>query len=447
MLCDLESGKILKTISRPHPDGTEVDPAAWWSALQDALKEAETIGEIAAISIGGQQHGMVLLDSAGEVIRPALLWNDTRSSGTAEKLNKEFPNIADLTGSQLVASFTASKVLWVTENEPENAKKIAAICLPHDWLSWKLTGSKDIKDLFTDRSDASGTGYFNPKTGQYIPEILKFILKSDAEVTLPRIIKANEFGGKTAGGIPIAAGCGDNAGAALGINAQLGDLVISLGTSGTAFISTNTATNDGSGEVAGFADATGNFLPLACTLNAAKIFATVAKTLNLSFEEFSSLALSAPIGSNGLKLIPHFDGERTPNKPNATGSFYGITHDNFTPANIARAAIEGVMAGMRYAADAIEKLNVPIEKVVIVGGAARNKAVQEISSTFFNFDIAIPEPGEYVALGAAKQAAWALSGKESAPDWAGSNVEYLAKSGTSHHLYEEYKLLIQGNSN
>ena len=447
VLCDLESGKILKTISRPHPDGTEVDPAAWWSALQDALKEAEKFGEIAAISIGGQQHGMVLLDSAGEVIRPALLWNDTRSSGTAEQLNKEFPNIAELTGSQLVASFTASKVLWVAENEPENAKKIAAICLPHDWLSWKLTGSTDIKDLFTDRSDASGTGYFNPKTGQYIPEILKFILKSDAQVILPRIIKANEFGGKTASGIPIAAGCGDNAGAALGINAQLGDMVISLGTSGTAFISTNTATNDRSGEVAGFADATGNFLPLACTLNAAKIFATVAKTLNLTFEEFSSLALSAPIGSNGLKLIPHFDGERTPNKPNATGSFYGITHDNFTPANIARAAIEGVMAGMRYAADAIEKLNVPIEKVVIVGGAARNKAVQEISSTFFNFDIAIPEPGEYVALGAAKQAAWALSGKESAPNWVGSNVEHLSKSGTSHHLYEEYKLLIQGNSN
>ena len=267
---------------------------------------------------------MVLLDSAGEVIRPALLWNDTRSSGTAEQLNKEFPNIAELTGSQLVASFTASKVLWVAENEPENAKKIAAICLPHDWLSWKLTGSKDINDLFTDRSDASGTGYFNPKTGQYIPEILKYILKSDVQVVLPRIIKANEFGGKTTSGIPIAAGCGDNAGAALGINAQLGDMVISLGTSGTAFISTNTATNDRSGEVAGFADATGNFLPLACTLNAAKIFATVAKTLNLTFEEFSSLALSAPIGSNGLKLIPHFDGERTPNKPNATGSFYGI---------------------------------------------------------------------------------------------------------------------------
>ena len=121
VLCDLESGKILKTISRPHPDGTEVDPAAWWSALQDALKEAETVGEIAAISVGGQQHGMVLLDASGEVIRPALLWNDTRSSGAAETINQAFPNIAELTGSQLVASFTASKVLWVAENEPENA--------------------------------------------------------------------------------------------------------------------------------------------------------------------------------------------------------------------------------------------------------------------------------------------------------------------------------------
>ncbi|MFM1757584.1 MAG: hypothetical protein RL193_161 [Actinomycetota bacterium] len=447
LLCDYETGEIKKTITRPHPDGTEVDPAHWLAALNDALAEAFAFGEIAAIAIGGQQHGMVLLDSAGKVIRPALLWNDTRSDQTAAKLNEEFPDIAKLTGSQLVASFTAAKVLWVAEHEPEHIAKVAAICLPHDWLSWKLTGSTDLADLFTDRSDASGTGYFNPSTNEYIPEILKSILKSDISVQLPKIIEPNKFGGKTGSGIPIAAGCGDNAGAALGINSQIGDMVISLGTSGTAFISTQTSTHDQSGEVAGFADATGNFLPLACTLNAAKIFATVSKTLGMSFDEFSSAALSAPIGANGLRLITHFDGERTPNKPNATGSFYGITHDNFTPANIARASIEGVIAGMRYAAEAIAKLNVPINRVILVGGAARNEAVQEVAATFFDYEIAVPEPGEYVALGAARQAAWALAGSETPPKWSGSQIKIIEKKPKSQDLFAEYKRLIQGNSN
>ena len=438
MLCDLESGQILKTISRPHPDGTEVDPAAWWSALQDALKEAETFGEIAAISIGGQQHGMVLLDAAGEVIRPALLWNDTRSSGTAEKLNKEFPNIAELTGSQLVASFTASKVLWVTENEPENAKKIAAICLPHDWLSWKLTGSKDIKDLFTDRSDASGTGYFNPKTGQYIPEILKFILKSDAKVILPRIINANEFGGKTARGIPIAAGCGDNAGAALGINAQIGDMVISLGTSGTAFAVSATPTNDPKGEIAGFADATGNYLPLACTLNAAKIFSKTAELLNISFDQYSELALKAEPGAGGLLFMPHFDGERTPDRPNAKGAIQGITHANFTPANIARASIEGVIAGIAYAGFGLENLGVKYNRILLIGGAAKNPAVQQIATEIFGEDVFAPPAGEYVADGAARQAAWALSGSSNPPNWNQGDFEKISLKNAATEVRAKY---------
>lgn len=444
VLCEIETGEIKKTVTRPHPDGTEVDPNHWLSALEDALEEATNFAEISAIAIGGQQHGMVLLDENGQVIRPALLWNDTRSDKTAEALNAEFPDIAKLTGSQLVASFTAAKVRWVAEHEPENIAKVAAICLPHDWLSWKLTGSTDLNDLFTDRSDASGTGYFNPSTNEYLPEILKSILNSDRKVVLPRIVSVNEFGAKSAKGIPIAAGCGDNAGAALGINSQIGDMVISLGTSGTAFISTKTATHDQSGEVAGFADATGNFLPLACTLNAAKIFATVAKTLNLSFEDFSQAALSAPIGANGLRLITHFDGERTPNKPNATGSFYGITHENFTSANISRAAIEGVIAGMRYAAEAIAKLNVPINRVILVGGAARNQAVQEVAATFFDYEIAVPEPGEYVALGAARQAAWALSGSDTPPNWNISNFKIIEKKANSHDLYLDYERLIRG---
>ena len=157
---EAETGLLVREGRASHPDGTEVDPAHWWSALQKAIAEAGGLEDVAALSIGGQQHGMVALDVEGNVIRPALLWNDTRSAKEAHDINNEIPNIAELTGSSLVASFTASKVRWLVDHEVENAKKVAAICLPHDWLSWKLSGSTSIKEIFTDRSDASGTGYF-----------------------------------------------------------------------------------------------------------------------------------------------------------------------------------------------------------------------------------------------------------------------------------------------
>ena len=416
VLRDAESGELIAQTSRPHPDGTEVDPREWQIALDSALEEFSA-QKIEAISIGGQQHGMVVLDSKGEVIRKALLWNDTRSSNEAEEINAEFPNIHQRTGSKLVASFTASKVRWLSKNEPENAKQVAGIALPHDWLSWKLTGSKDLRTIFTDRSDASGTGYFDPTTNQYCGDIFSFALPGQSGVHLPTLVKPGAIAGYTSSGVPIACGAGDNAAAALGVGATVGDLVISLGTSGTAFAISDHGTHDSSGEVAGFADATGNFLPLACTLNAAKVFATIAKTLNLSFEDFSSMALQANPGADGLRFLPHLDGERTPNRPNAKGQFHGITHSNFTPPNIARSAIEGVIAGMVYAWRAVEKLGVEKKRILLIGGAAKNRAVQEIASLMFSAEILVPESGEYVADGAAKQAAWALLQTETAPLW------------------------------
>ena len=413
---DSESGELLAQASHPHPDGTEVDPQLWLVALNAVIAEVGGLESLDAISIGGQQHGMVLLDADGEVIRPALLWNDTRSAPQATAINQAFPDIHVMTGSQLVASFTASKVRWVLENEPENASKIAAIALPHDWLSWKLTGSTDINELFTDRSDASGTGYFDPSTNHYVDEIVQWVTgKSD--VVLPRIVAPGEIGAKI-GKTIIACGAGDNAGAALGIGATVGDLVISLGTSGTAFAVSSSPAHDKSGEVAGFADASGNFLPLACTLNAAKVFDSTAKILGVDFEKFSQLALQANPGSDGLMMLPHFDGERTPNRPDAEGAILGITHSNFTPANIARASIEGVIAGLAYATEALRRQSVDIQRLLLVGGAARNPAVQLIASEIFGSPIHIPTPGEYVSEGAAIQAAWALNG--SRPQWSQS---------------------------
>jgi xylulokinase len=437
VLRDLETGKLLQSISKPHPDGTEVDPKHWWRALSDALGELTSPYD--AIAIAGQQHGMVALDSKGEVIRDALLWNDTRSDKAADSLNKEIPDIHKQTGSKLVAAFTAAKVRWLADNEADNAKRVSAIALPHDWLSWKLTGSNSINDLFTDRSDASGTGYFDSKKNTYLNDIFATALKSKHKVVLPKIINPDGFGGKTSNGVPIAAGAGDNAGAALGLGAKVGDLIISLGTSGTAFAVSGTSTHDETGEVAGFADATGNFLPLACTLNAAKVFAKIAEALGVSLEKFAELALSAPSGSQGLRLLPHFDGERTPNRPNARGQFIGISHSNFTPANIARSAIEGVIGGMVFAANAVQRQGFKPERVLLIGGAARNLAVQEVAAEMFATTIQLPPLGEYVADGAARQAAWALSGK--LPNWQLGEIKTISPKQRSS-VAEDYLELI-----
>lgn len=235
-----ETGELVRQGRAIHPDGTEVDPAHWKSAFDSAVKDAGGIDDVAAISIGGQQHGMVALDENGAVIRPALLWNDTRSAKQAESLNSEVGGnqaMADAVGSLLVASFTASKVRWMAENERSHADRVHAIALPHDWLSWQLQGGKDFAQLFTDRSDASGTGYFDPTTSAYRRDILARALLSEREIVLPKIADPATFAGVTTQGIPLAAGAGDNAAAALGVQAEPGDVVISLGTSGTALLS------------------------------------------------------------------------------------------------------------------------------------------------------------------------------------------------------------------
>ena len=415
---DTHTGELVRQGRATHPDGTEVDPAHWLNGLHEAFKDAGGLVGVEAISIAGQQHGMVALDSDGEVIRPALLWNDTRSAKEAEDLNREVGGDAEIArkvGSKLVASFTASKVRWMADHEPQNASRVLSIALPHDWLSWQLQGGKDLSKLFTDRSDASGTGYFDPSTSHYREDILRLALRHDQELTLPRIIEPSQFGGTTLSGIPIAAGVGDNAGAALGLQAQPGDVVVSLGTSGTAFAVSETPTHDPTGEVAGFADATGRYLPLVCTLNAARILDAACRILGKNHEEVAQLALAAKPGANGLTLLPYFEGERTPNRPKATGVFAGMNLNNSNPEDIARAMVEGMLAGLADAVDSLVALVVSVNRILLIGGAAKNPAVPVIASALFGREVLVPPAGEYVANGAAKQAAWALLGQM--PTW------------------------------
>ncbi|CAB4647405.1 unannotated protein [freshwater metagenome] len=444
-----DTGELVRQGRAAHPDGTEVDPAHWKSALDTAIADAGGLDDVAAISVGGQQHGMVALDEAGDVIRPALLWNDTRSAEQATSLNSEIGGnqaMADAVGSVLVASFTASKVRWMAENEKANADRVHAIALPHDWLSWQLQGGKDFAKLFTDRSDASGTGYFDPTSSTYRRDILAKALLSDREIYLPNIVAPSAFGGVTTGGIPIAAGAGDNAGAALGVQAQPGDVVISLGTSGTAFAVSSTPTHDPSGAVAGFADASGRYLPLVCTLNAARIFDAATTILGKSHDEVGALALTSVPGAHGLTLLPYFEGERTPNRPDATGVFSGMTIANSNPADIARAMIEGMLSGLADAVQSLVDLGVDIKRVLIIGGAAKNPAVGQIASALFGRPVVIPPAGEYVADGAAKQAAWALLGGDAAPIWdLGKAVQI--ESASTPEVLEKYRTLRDATVN
>jgi len=444
---DAATGQLVREGRANHPDGTEIAPAHWVSALDTAIAAAGGLDDVAAISIGGQQHGMVALDSKGAVIRDALLWNDTRSADAAAALNKELGGAAEIAkqvGSVLVASFTATKLRWLADSETVNADKVAAVALPHDWLSWQLQHAKgqtlDFGKLFSDRSEASGTGYFDPTTSQYRRDILALALRTDREINLPKIISPAEFGGTTPSGIPIAPGAGDNAAAALGIQAQPGDVVVSLGTSGTAFAVSDTPTHDASGAVAGFADATGRYLPLVCTLNAARILDAATRILGKTHDEVGLLALSAKPGANGLSLLPYFEGERTPNRPTATGVFSGMNLNNSNPADIARAMVEGMLCGLVDAVDALEKLGVNVKRIILIGGAAKNSAVSQIAAALFGREVLVPPAGEYVANGAARQAAWALLGGDAAPIWDLGKIEKVSAAATPY-VVSRYRTL------
>ncbi|WP_336626598.1 MULTISPECIES: xylulokinase [unclassified Microbacterium] len=420
VIMDAATGAIVREGRASHPDGTSVDPAAWWSALQTAIADAGGMDDVAAWAIGGQQHGMVTLDEHGEVVRDALLWNDTRSAPAAADLIAEFgaDELARRTGLVPVASFTITKLRWLRDAEPDNAARVAAVALPHDWLTWRLRGYGPVADgvlpafdeLVTDRSDASGTGYWNPATGDYDRELLFAALGHDA--TLPRVLAADEWV-PDAAARRVAPGAGDNAAAALGVGAAVGDVVVSIGTSGTIFAVSAARTIDDSGTVAGFASADGAFLPLVATLNAARVLDAIARLLGVDHAELSALALEAQPGAGGLRLLPYFEGERTPNLPDATAELTGMTLASTTRENLARAAVEGMLSGLAAGVDAIRALGVPTSRALLIGGGARSAAVREIAPLVLGVPVECPEPAEYVALGAARQAAAALAGATS----------------------------------
>jgi xylulokinase len=437
LLCQAEDGTVIGQASAPHPDGTECDPEHWWRALNKAgqglLDHADAIG------VAAQQHGMVVLDEDGRVVRPALLWNDMRSAPQAVELIAELGGPVEWarrTGSVPSASFTVTKLRWLAEHEPEAAARTARVLLPHDWLTWRLAGAPagpgegprdGAMEPTTDRGDASGTGYFSPAEDRWLPGIAEVALGHP--VGLPRLAAPAEIVGRTPGGAALSAGTGDNMGAALGLGVGLGEVVVSIGTSGTAYAVAAEPAADESGLVAGFADATGRFLPLVATVNAARILTVTARMMATDVADLDGLALIAPPGAGGLTLLPYLDGERSPRRPGASGVLRGLTSANTTPENLARAAVEALLCSLADAIDDLADTVISAERVILIGGAARSEPIRQIAPAIFGVPVTVPQPAEYVALGAARQAAWALSGADSPPDWplAGASAEYTAE--------------------
>lgn len=421
VVCDAETGQVLREGRATHPEGTEVSAQAWWDAFLAASADGLLDG-VSALAVGGQQHGMVTLDEDDRLVRDALLWNDTRSAAAAAELVEEFGGAqawVDAVGLVPVASFTVTKLRWLAQHEPQNAARVARVVLPHDWLTGKLLAERgELGEWTTDRGDASGTGYWSPASGHYRSDLVE--LAFGRSVAVPRVAEPHEVVGQLSDGTLVAPGSGDNMAAALGLGLRQGDVVVSLGTSGAVFTEHDRPIADPTGIVAGFASATGGHLPLACTLNAARVLVAGAASLGTDVHGLDSLAMQAPPGAEGLTLLPYLDGERTPNLPEATGTLSGLTRSNLSPQNIARAYVEGMLANLAECVDGLRELGVRVDRILLIGGASAAQSVRDVASRLFGAPVAVPAAGEYVALGAARQAAWALHGGGAPPAWRAS---------------------------
>ena len=415
LVVDAATGRVVASGHAPHTvssgAGRESDPRQWWDALGEALRQCgDAAREAAAVSIGGQQHGLVTLDAQGEPVRPALLWNDVRSAPQARRLIEELggpKSWAERTGSVPSASFTVTKWAWLAEHEPDAVRAAKAVRLPHDYLTERLTGEGT-----TDRGDASGTGWWASGTEAYDEDILARVGLDPA--LLPRVVRPGEVAGTVhdGHGLPftkgtlVAAGTGDNAAAALGLGLRPGVPVMSLGTSGTVYAVSRRRPADPTGTVAGFADARGDWLPLACTLNCTLAVDRVASLLGLDREAVEP--------GTEATLLPFLDGERTPNLPHSSGLLHGLRHDT-TAGQLLQSAYDGAVHSLLNALGLVLDADAdPSAPLLLIGGGARGGAWQETVRRLSGRPVQIPEAKELVALGAAAQAAGLLTGEDAA---------------------------------
>ena len=428
-LRDLDGGRLLGGGSAPHPPAfaprSEQRPAEWWRALElafDAAVAAAGVArtDVAAISVVAQCHGLVALDADGTVIRPAKLWNDTTSTPQLELLREQIgaESWVKSVGSLPTSAFTLSKLAWFAENEPEGFARLTRICLPHDWLTLRLSGRH-----VTDRSEASGTGYWSAAQHRYLQEYLALVdPEREWAPMLPEVLGADDAAGTIAPDaanalglrpdVVIGPGGGDIHAVGLGLAVEPGDVVYTIGTSGVVFTTAQDPVFDVTGIVDGVADCSGGYLPLVSTLNAARVTDWAARILGVDHGELARLALAAdPLRSPVLAAF--LDGERKPNRPDASGLLAGITSGT-TREEIARAAHDGVLLGLVRGEACMNAAGIATDgKVLITGGGARSAAYRQLLADMTGREVRAADPAaanEATARGAAVQAAAVLSG-------------------------------------
>jgi xylulokinase len=426
VVVDARDGKVLASAAQEYelipnlpPGAKEQHPHTWRdataSAIRRALRQAKAVAsEVKAIGVSGQQHGFVPLDKNGEVIRPAKLWCDTSTAAECEEIMEQLGGLKKtirILGNAVLPGFTASKILWLKKHEPEHYDRLASVLLPHDYLNFWLTGEKVME-----YGDASGTALLDVRKRKWATPVLKAI-DPDLADKLPPLIRSDHPAGALQAstaklldlnpGVLVSAGGGDNMMGAIGTgNTRAGVITASFGTSGTIYACAGKPVVDPEGEIAAFCDSTNRWLPLLCTMNVTVATEMVRQDFGWSHEKYAAESARIPAGSNGLLLLPYFEGERTPNVPDGTGVWFGVNQKSFEAGHFARAAMEGVTLGMNYGLRRLAELGVKPTQIRATGGGAKSKIWRQIMADVFDTEVVTLKVSEGAAYGAALQALW-----------------------------------------
>ncbi|OII62205.1 sugar kinase [Streptomyces sp. CC53] len=431
VVCDTDTGAVLRQGYAAHPvdpKATEVDPQAWLLSLGEAATGGLLEG-VQAIGVSTQAHCVVPLDHDGAPVRAALVGNDKRAQVAAADLVEALGGRqawAQAVGCVPQAVQPVAKLRWLARTEPEAARRTAGVLQAHDWLVWQLLGRPARRT--TDRGGASGTGYWSAAAEAYRPDLVELALGH--QVALPDVLGPAEAAGVTPEGLLISAGTGETMAAALGLGLGIGDAVVSLGASGSVMAVHHEALADPRGLITSLADAAGTHLPVVHTANAVRVLRGTAEMLGLeSLEELSALALKSTPGASGLVLLPYLEGERTPPLPHTAGTLSGLRRESMKPEHLARAAFEGMLCSLADAMDVLRGRGVAVRRVFLLGAAAELPAVQAVAPAVFGAQVVVPQPADYAAVGAARQAAWALGvaqgslSPQAPPAWQGAAAQ------------------------
>jgi len=437
IVLNTHTGQVLGQGSAPHSmisagnGRREQDVQQWLEAFEQATQQALQLAGVAGeqilgIGVSGQQHGLVLLDAQGQVLRPAKLWCDTESTAENDRLLEylggETGSLQRL-GIVIAPGYTVSKLLWTQEQHPELFERIDKILLPHDYLNYWLTGR-----AVSEYGDASGTGYFDVRKRQWDLEILQHIDPSGRLCrALPELLEAEQPVGRILPAIAqrlginpeaqVSSGGGDNMMGAIGTgNIHPGAITMSLGSSGTVYAFTDQPQVSKHASVATFCSSSGGWLPLICTMNLTNATGAVRELFDLDIGDFNLAVDQAPIGAQGVSMLPFLNGERVPALPHATGSILGLDATNLTQANLCRAVVEGTTFGLRYGLDLLRDSGIKSAHIRLIGGGAKSPVWRQIVADIMNTPVICTEHAEAAALGAAIQAAWCHSSAGAEPE-------------------------------